>query len=56
MNLNSERIIKNNWKCFKCELEHPNTLRYCPICDIAKVHSDNLRITAKKNEKNNRKK
>ena len=53
MNLNSEKIIKNNWECFKCELVHPNTLRYCPCCDIAKVHSDNLRNTSNnKNRKN----
>ena len=40
--------IENIWECFLCERKHPNTLRYCPFCNIAKIHSDNLRKTAKK--------
>lgn len=39
------------WTCFLCEKEYPNTLRYCPHCDIAKKHSDNLRKSAKKKRK-----
>lgn len=40
-------VIKkeSNWQCFQCEKLYPNTLRYCPTCNIAKKHSDNLRIT-----------
>jgi len=40
---------EKKWTCFKCETKHPNTLRYCPQCGIAKLHSDNLRKTNKKN-------
>jgi len=45
---------KTEWECFKCKSKHPNTLRYCPHCNIAKIHSDNLQ-NKNKNE-NNRKK
>ena len=38
----------HTWTCFKCENEYPNTLRYCPVDDIAKKHSDNLFETARK--------
>jgi len=38
----------HTWTCFKCENEYPNTLRYCPVDNIAKKHSDNLFETAKR--------
>ena len=43
-NIETEKI----WECFLCERKHPNTLRHCPVCNIAKIHSDNLRKTAEK--------
>lgn len=43
--------IYKDWQCFICEEKHPKTLRYCPICNIAKIHSDNLRKTTEKNKK-----
>lgn len=43
-----QHFIENVWECFLCERKHPNTLRYCPYCNIAKTHSDNLRKTAEK--------
>ena len=48
------KITEKNWVCFKCEETHPNTLRYCPICNIAKTHSDNLRETSNKKTKKNK--
>ena len=42
---NGERV----WKCFLCGHTYPNTLRYCPSCEIAKIHSDNL-FESKKNK------
>lgn len=47
MNFNYEPP-KKYWECFKCDEMYPKTLRYCPICNIAKIHSDNLRESAQK--------
>lgn len=48
---NNQYQKKHAWKCFLCHTEYPNTLRYCPSCNIAKKHSDNLYKTALKKEK-----
>lgn len=30
------------WVCFLCGSKYPNTLLYCPKCDIARKHSFTL--------------
>lgn len=50
MNFNVEKK-ESNWQCFQCEKIYPNTLRYCPSCNIAKKHSDNLKTSSKKKKK-----
>ena len=46
---------ERTWTCFLCQSEHPNTLCYCPKCNIAKLHSNNLFKSAelKKKKKEN---
>jgi len=45
-----------SWICFFCKTKHPNTLCWCPECNIARKHSNNLYITLeKKNKKKLRK-
>ena len=48
-NPNGERT----WTCFLCQTEYKNTLLYCPKCEIARLHSNNLFDTA--NGKNKKK-
>jgi len=39
---------EKTWSCFYCFAQYPNTLLFCPKCNIAKKHSDNLHLSAKK--------
>lgn len=37
---------EKTWTCFICNTQYRNTLLYCPICKIARLHSNNLFDTA----------
>jgi len=38
------------WECFLCHECYPNTLLFCPNCNIARKHSHNLWVSARKKE------
>ena len=42
INNNNGNRPPRTWKCFKCHTEYPNTLLYCPDCNIARKHSFTL--------------
>lgn len=42
MTSNEIKYPIRKWKCFKCHSLYPNTLLYCPKCDIARKHSNRL--------------
>ena len=33
----------SKWECYKCGKVYPNTLLYCPKCNIARKHSYTLK-------------
>ena len=43
--------IRGTWVCFFCNRKYPNTLLYCPKCNIARKHSRNLQASGDSSSK-----
>ena len=37
------QLNHKTWECVLCRTEYPNTLLYCPKCEVARKHSENVR-------------